>query len=30
VESWNQLKMSFVKSLEQLKSGIENYRKNAT
>lgn len=29
VESWTQLKMSFVKSLEQLKSGIENYRKNA-
>jgi septal ring factor EnvC (AmiA/AmiB activator) len=30
VESWTQLKISFVKSLEQLKSGIENYRKNAT
>lgn len=30
LESWTQLKMSFVKSLEQLKSGIENYRKNAT
>lgn len=29
VESWTQLKMSFVKSLEQLKNGIENYRKNA-
>lgn len=29
VESWNQLKESFGKSLEKLKSGIDNYRKNS-
>jgi ribosomal protein L29 len=27
--SWNELKVSFVKSFEQLKSGIDNYQKNA-
>ena len=30
MEFWSHLKMSFAKSLEQLKRGIENYRKNAT
>jgi len=29
VESWNQLKESFGKSLEKLKNGIDNFRKNA-
>lgn len=29
VESWNQLKESFGNSLEKLKNGIENFRKNA-
>ena len=29
VESWNQGKASFSSSLEKLKSGVENFRKNA-
>lgn len=29
VESWNQVKASFSFSLEKLKSGVENFRKNA-
>ena len=29
VESWNQLKESFGNSLEKLKNGIDNFRKNA-
>lgn len=28
VESWNQVKASFSSSLEQLKRGVENFRKN--
>lgn len=28
VESWNQMKASFSSSLERLKSGVENFRKN--
>jgi predicted lipid-binding transport protein (Tim44 family) len=29
VDSWNQLKESFSRSLETLKGGIENFRKNS-
>ncbi len=29
VESWNQMKTSFANSLDKLKSGIQNFRKNA-
>lgn len=29
VESWNQVKASFSSSLDKLKSGVENFRKNA-